>query len=169
MKNFVQKAYNLIMEDIKYQHISEEQAYNRFNDYFDETEGPVKIAGISYSPSEILKKIDPIAYKSFALTFFEESGLIEDIDYGDGYLDTNKKIEDDDIDYDEEEDIEECNNMETITGDADVIKESDPITDIASEDPIEDEEIDEDAATIEAECKRIWKSRLEKNKYKKIF
>ena len=33
-----------------------------FNYYFDDIHGDVVIAGISFSPSDILKEMDPIAY-----------------------------------------------------------------------------------------------------------
>ena len=38
-----------------------EEAYERFDDMLDES-GPVIIAGIEFSPSAILKEMDPIAY-----------------------------------------------------------------------------------------------------------
>jgi len=38
-----------------------EEAYERFDDMLDES-GPVVIAGIEFSPSAILKEMDPIAY-----------------------------------------------------------------------------------------------------------
>ena len=37
------------------------EAYERFDDMLDES-GPVIIAGIEFSPSAILKEMDPIAY-----------------------------------------------------------------------------------------------------------
>ena len=38
-----------------------EEAYERFDDMLDES-GPVVIAGLEFSPSAILKEMDPIAY-----------------------------------------------------------------------------------------------------------
>ena len=66
-----------------------EEAYERFDDMLDES-GPVIIAGIEFSPSAILKEMDPIAYD----TNFN--------DYMDACdIDTDDLLEDEDSDYDE--------------------------------------------------------------------
>jgi hypothetical protein len=65
-----------------------EEAYERFDDMLDES-GPVVIAGIEFSPSAILKEMDPIAY---------------DVNFSD-YMDScdidTDDLLDDDSDYDD--------------------------------------------------------------------
>ena len=41
-----------------------EEAYERFDDMLDES-GPVVIAGLEFSPSAILKEMDPIGYRTY--------------------------------------------------------------------------------------------------------
>ena len=66
-----------------------EEAYERFDDMLDES-GPVIIAGIEFSPSAILKEMDPIAYR----TYFN--------DYMDACdIDTDDLLEDEDSDFDD--------------------------------------------------------------------
>ena len=64
-------------------------AYNQFDDMLDES-GPVVIAGIEFSPSAILKEMDPIAYD----TNFN--------DYMDACdINTDDLLEDEDSDFDD--------------------------------------------------------------------
>lgn len=66
-----------------------EEAYERFDDMLDES-GPVVIAGIEFSPSAILKEMDPIAYD----TNFN--------DYMDACdIDTDDLLEDEESDFDD--------------------------------------------------------------------
>ena len=66
-----------------------EEAYERFDDMLDES-GPVVIAGLEFSPSAILKEMDPIAYD----TNFN--------DYMDACdIDTDDLLEDEDSDFDD--------------------------------------------------------------------
>ena len=66
-----------------------EEAYERFDDMLDES-GPVVIAGIEFSPSAILKEMDPIAYD----TNFN--------DYMDACdINTDDLLEDEDSDFDD--------------------------------------------------------------------
>jgi hypothetical protein len=44
-----------------YEYIDEDEAYERYNEMLD-SEGPVTAGGVEFSPSRILKKMDPIAY-----------------------------------------------------------------------------------------------------------
>jgi len=71
-----------------------EEAYERFDDMLDES-GPVIIAGLEFSPSAILKEMDPIAYD----TNFN--------DYMDACdIDTDDLLEDEDSDFDDSMDGE---------------------------------------------------------------
>jgi len=38
------------------------ELYNDFDWYFDDVNGDIVIAGITFSPADILKELDPIAY-----------------------------------------------------------------------------------------------------------
>ena len=66
-----------------------EEAYERFDDMLDES-GPVIIAGIEFSPSAILKEMDPIAY---------DTNFNDDMDACD--IDTDDLLEDEDSDFDD--------------------------------------------------------------------
>ena len=64
-----------------------EEAYERFDDMLDES-GPVVIAGIEFSPSAILKEMDPIAYDTNFNDYMDAcdidtDDLDEDSDYDD--------------------------------------------------------------------------------------
>jgi hypothetical protein len=65
------------------------EAYERFDDMLDES-GPVVIAGIEFSPSIILKEMDPIAY---------DTGFNDYMDACD--IDTDDLLEDEDSDFDD--------------------------------------------------------------------
>ena len=66
-----------------------EEAYERFDDMLDES-GPVVIAGIEFSPSAILKEMDPIAYDTNFNDYMDAIGV-----------DTDDLLEDEDSDYDD--------------------------------------------------------------------
>ena len=71
-----------------------EEAYERFDDMLDES-GPVVIAGIEFSPSAILKEMDPIAYD----TYFN--------DYMDACdINTDDLLEDEESDFDDAMDVD---------------------------------------------------------------
>lgn len=72
---------------MEYQLIKEWQAEEQFNDYIDEATPVIKILGMSYTPSRVLKEIDPIAYD----TVFDEftNHLYEDGTAVEGYNDDN--------------------------------------------------------------------------------
>ena len=66
-----------------------EEAYERFDDMLDES-GPVVIAGIEFSPSAILKEMDPIAYDTNFNDYMDDIGV-----------DTDDLLEDEDSDFDD--------------------------------------------------------------------
>jgi hypothetical protein len=43
---------------------SEQELIEQFNDYLDESQPEVSVAGYSYLPSRVLKDVDPIAYRT---------------------------------------------------------------------------------------------------------
>lgn len=43
--------------------ISETEAYARYEDMLDEVHGDVELGDLVYSPSAVLKAVDPIAYR----------------------------------------------------------------------------------------------------------
>jgi hypothetical protein len=66
---------------MEYQVIKEWVAQEQFDDYIDEATDVVKILGMSYTPSRILKELDPIAYDlvfdEFANHLWEDGTAIE--------------------------------------------------------------------------------------------
>lgn len=46
-----------------------------FQYYFDDIHGDIVIAGITFSPSDILKELDPIAYKQEFDSFINSIGV----------------------------------------------------------------------------------------------
>ena len=55
-----------------------------FNYYFDNQHGDVVIAGMSFSPADILKEMDPIAYDVELSAFAYAMGYDEDTEDWDG-------------------------------------------------------------------------------------
>lgn len=55
-----------------------EQAYDQYDDYLDETNTKVTIAGITFYPSHILKDLDPIAYECGFSDFCNAEGIDPD-------------------------------------------------------------------------------------------
>ena len=46
-----------------------------FNYYFDDIHGDVVLAGISFSPADILKEMDPIAYNEELISFINNMNV----------------------------------------------------------------------------------------------
>lgn len=67
---------------MEYQVIKEWVAQEQFDDYIDEATPEVKILGMDYTPSAVLKEVDPTAYRlvfdEFANHLFEDGTAIED-------------------------------------------------------------------------------------------
>ena len=63
-----------------------EEAYERFDDMLDES-GPVVIAGLEFSPSDILREMDPIAYDTGFNDYMDSMDVdtdeLSDSDYDD--------------------------------------------------------------------------------------
>ena len=53
------------------------EAYERFDDMLDES-GSVVIAGLEFSPSAILKEMDPIAYNTYFNDYMDAIGVDTD-------------------------------------------------------------------------------------------
>ena len=51
------------------------EACERFDDLFDGTYKTVKFGELHYSPSEVLKRVDPIAYDQEIFNFVDADGL----------------------------------------------------------------------------------------------
>ncbi len=68
--------------------MNENAAYNRFDDMLNES-GPVIVAGLEFNPSDILKEMDPIAYRNYFEDYMDSIGVDTD-----DFLET-------DADYDE--------------------------------------------------------------------
>jgi hypothetical protein len=85
---------------MEYQVIKEWVAQEQFDDYIDEATPVIKILGMSYTPSRVLKEVDPIAYDTvfdeFANHLWEDGTAIE------GYND---------------DDLVECSECDIITDD----------------------------------------------------
>jgi hypothetical protein len=64
---------------------SEDAVKRDFDDYLDNCEGPVTVAGQRFWPSEILKKLDPIAYGEEFRTYSDLNNQLW-IDTPDGWL-----------------------------------------------------------------------------------
>ena len=50
---------------------TENQGFNAFDEMLDDVEGTVTVCGCSFSPSAILKELDPIAYQEQASAWFD--------------------------------------------------------------------------------------------------
>ena len=51
------------ISDDDFQHISEREAEEMYRDSLDECWGEIEVCGITFEPSHILEKCDPIAYR----------------------------------------------------------------------------------------------------------
>lgn len=67
---------------MEYQIISLESGYEQFDEYIDEATEEVKILGLTYTPSQVLKEIDPTAYRvifsEFTDHLYEQGIAIEE-------------------------------------------------------------------------------------------
>ena len=67
---------------MEYQVIKEYEAQEQFDEYINERTPDIQILGMTYTPSEILKQADPIAYRTifdeFAEHLYGGSIVIED-------------------------------------------------------------------------------------------
>jgi len=70
--------------------ITEERALEMFDDLLDETNEVVKIAGLTFYPSRILKDCDPIAYGLYATEYYDS--LVDDGIYVEGYTEQNYDV-----------------------------------------------------------------------------
>ena len=50
-----------------------------FNYFFDNEYGDIKIAGISFSASDILKEMDPIAYNEEFMSYLDMMNIPEEV------------------------------------------------------------------------------------------
>lgn len=58
------------------------ELYNDFDYYFDDLHGDVVIAGITFSPADILKECDPIAYNEEFNSYCNMMGIdTDEVDY----------------------------------------------------------------------------------------
>jgi hypothetical protein len=64
---------------------SEDAVKRAFDEYLDDCEGPVTVAGLRFWPSDILKNCDPIAYNEEFCTYTDISQQLW-IDTPDGWL-----------------------------------------------------------------------------------
>ena len=64
---------------------SEDAVKRAFDDYLDDCEGPLTVAGQRFWPSDILKKLDPLAYDEEFCTYTDISQQLW-IDTPDGWL-----------------------------------------------------------------------------------
>ena len=96
---------------------SRKSAYDKYDEYVDTVNEPVKIFNIEYSPSQVLKCVDEPAYRSYANDFFSQEGITDDQLYECNEQDPvnecndNKITEEDETDIDEEELVSECDKF----------------------------------------------------------
>jgi hypothetical protein len=69
---------------------SEDEMHEIYDEFIDETSNEISILGLTYYASEILKKVDPIAYRCYFHDWLDGEEVVEINDY---YYDT-KEIED---------------------------------------------------------------------------
>ena len=55
--------------------ITEDTALERYDDMLNDTQGPVEICYLIFDPAEILKKLDPIAYRCGFNDWLDAEGL----------------------------------------------------------------------------------------------
>jgi hypothetical protein len=73
---------------VKYTVITEEEAELMFDEYLDDSQEPIKVAGLTFYPSGILSKCDPIAYDLYLDDFIDN--LMESDIYVYGVTDDQK-------------------------------------------------------------------------------
>jgi len=68
-----------------HQMISEREAYERYDEMIDECYGDIKILGLAYRHSDVLKDFDAIAYRcgfsDYAASLEEDNIFVENITY----------------------------------------------------------------------------------------
>ena len=64
--------------------ISDDDLHERFDTELDELHAPVEVVGLTYSPSDVLRKVDEVAYREAFNSCLDGSEYI-DLD-GDNYL-----------------------------------------------------------------------------------
>jgi methyl coenzyme M reductase subunit C-like uncharacterized protein (methanogenesis marker protein 7) len=85
---------------------SEDEMKEVYDEYIDdESNSEVNILGLTYSPSQVLKEIDPIAYRCYFNDWLDGMDLVEI----DGYYYDTKEVEDllEELAEEEEEELEE--------------------------------------------------------------
>ena len=55
-----------------------EDAEQSFDDMLDESSGPVVIAGIEFRAAQVLKEVDPIAYRTSLFDYVDGEGIDSD-------------------------------------------------------------------------------------------
>lgn len=85
-----------------YTYIPEYEAYDRYDEFIDEMDGPVKVMGLEYDPSKVLKEVDPTAYETGFNDWLDSEELTIDED------EAEEEEEEEEEDYDEEDDVEEA-------------------------------------------------------------
>ena len=68
-----------------HQMISEREAYERYDDMIDDCHGDIKILGVAYRHSDVLKDFDAIAYRcgfsDYTASLEEDNIFVENITY----------------------------------------------------------------------------------------
>ena len=78
-------------------YLSEYKALNLYDDMLDECYEEIKIGSLTYLPSQVLKEVDPIAYRCGFIDWLDSENLTTDEDEAD----------EDEADEEEEEESEE--------------------------------------------------------------
>ena len=60
------------------------EAVEQFNECLNEIEGPKTIAGSRFDASDILRELDPIAYRTYLFDYIDSEGVDSD-DFEDDY------------------------------------------------------------------------------------
>lgn len=55
-----------------------QEAMESFDDSINESWGEVRLAGLTFQPSEILRELDPIAYRTYLLDYLDSEGIDSD-------------------------------------------------------------------------------------------
>lgn len=68
---------------MKNQMLTEREGLDMLDEMLDDCNEPYRLGYLEFSPSEILKKLDPVAYREEAINYFD--ALAEDGIFVDGY------------------------------------------------------------------------------------
>jgi hypothetical protein len=74
--------------------ISERTAYAWFDEMLDDCEGPVELCGMTYSASQVLREVDPVAYRC-SFNDYVDSLTEEDV-FVEGLTEDEMESEDED-------------------------------------------------------------------------